>query len=258
MTLYEAIFRRKSIRKYKEEEIPEWILNNIDKFEEDAINICPDIRVKWKIFQAEDKKVKGMFQVKAPYYLALYSEVLEGYRENAGCLMEQLSLLLHTLGIGSCYQGGAHLSHDEEDQMEMVMIMAFGYPAEPLEREKVDFKRLAMKKILKCQNPPGKLQMKLLEPARLAPSAMNQQPWHFVVTENRIHLFVKKPGRVGYRKQLDWNLFDAGITLSHMLITADDLWLDVEYQKLDSILEKDFRNYLYVGSLMILSESEKI
>jgi hypothetical protein len=196
--------------------------------------------------------------VKAPYYVALYSEVCAGYRENAGCLMEQLSLLLHTLGIGSCYQGGAHLSHDEEDQMEMVMIMAFGYPAEPLEREKVDFKRLAMKKILKCQNPPGKLQMKLLEPARLAPSAMNQQPWHFVVTENRIHLFVKKPGRVGYRKQLDWNLFDAGITLSHMLITADDLWLDVEYQKLDSILEKDFRNYLYVGSLMILSESEKI
>jgi hypothetical protein len=43
-----------------------------------------------------------------------------------------------------------------------------------------------------------------------------------------------------------------------MLITADDLWLDVEYQKLDSIRDKDFRNYLYVGSLMILSESEKI
>ena len=75
---------------------------------------------------------------------------------------------------------------------------------------------------------------------------------------NRIHLFLKKPGRIGYQKQLDMNLFDAGIVFSHMMVTAEELWFDVEYQKLDSILVKDFQNYLYVGSLLILDESEKI
>lgn len=258
MTLYDAIFHRKSIRKYKDKEIEKWLLDNIAKFEEDAICIYPDIRVKWKVIPASDHKVKGLFSVKAPYYVALYSEVCEGYRENAGCLMEQLSLLLHTLGIGSCYQGGARLKHDQEEELELVMIMAFGYPAEPLERERADFRRVELKKIVKTHGTLGKIQKKLLEPARLAPSALNQQPWHFVVTENKIHLFVKKPGRLGFKKQLDMNLFGAGIALSHMLITAEELWFDLEYHKLDSILDKDFQNYLYVGSLLLLNESEKI
>lgn len=250
MTLYEAIFRRKSVRKYKNDEIEDWILEKIKRFGEDAISLRPEIRLKWKILKASDNNIKGMFQVKAPYYVALYSEISEDYRKNAGCLMEQLSLYLHTMGIGSCYQGSAKLKYDEEKELELVMIMAFGRPAEPLERDRADFRRLEMKKLVKVHGTFGKVPKQLLEPARLAPSAMNLQPWRYVVTENRIHLFVKKPGRIGYQKQLDLNLFDAGIALAHMLITAEELWFDLEYQKLDSIMEKDFQSYLYVGSLL--------
>ncbi|MEI3191027.1 MAG: hypothetical protein V8S36_01930 [Lachnospiraceae bacterium] len=76
--------------------------------------------------------------------------------------------------------------------------------------------------------------------------------------KDRIHLFVKKPGKLGYQTQQDFNLFDAGAALSHMLVTAEDQWFDLEYQKLDSILEKEFQNYVYVGSLLILNDSEKI
>ena len=90
------------------------------------------------------------------------------------------------------------------------------------------------------------------------PSAMNLQPWRFVVTDGKIHMFVKKPGKIGYQMQQDFNLFDAGIALAHMLVTAEEQWFDLEYQKLDSILEKDFPNNMYVGSLLILNESEKI
>lgn len=249
MTLYEAIFRRKSVRKYKDDEIEGRILEKIKRFGEDAISIRPDIRVKWKIFKASDKNVQGIFQVKAPYYVALYSEVCEDYRKNAGCLMEQLSLYLHTMGIGSCYQGGARLKKDEEE-LELMMIMAFGHPAEPLERDRADFRRLDMRKLVRVHGTFGKLQRQILEPARLAPSAMNLQPWRYAVTENRIHLFVKKPGKVGYQKQLNMNLFDAGIAIAHMMITAEEFWFDLEYQKLDSIMEKDFQNYFYVGSLL--------
>lgn len=258
MTRYEAIFRRRSIRKYKEEEIDEKILNKIRQFDQDAVSIRPDIRVKWKIFRYSDHNLKGMFQVKAPYYVALYSEICEDYRINAGCLMEQLSLYLHTRGIGSCYQGGASLKKDDEEELEMVMIMAFGWPAEALERGRTEFRRMELNKIIKVHGTFGKVQRKLLEPARLAPSAMNQQPWRFVVTDNRIHLFVKMPGHIGHHKQLDMNLFNGGIALSHMLVTAEELWFDLEYQKLDSIMEKDFHNFLYVGSLLILDESERI
>lgn len=255
MTLYEAIFRRKSVRKYRDEEIDEKILKQIEQFGADTIGIRSDIRVKWKIFRPTDKKMKGLFQVKAPYYVALYSEISEDYRKNAGCLMEQLSLYLHTRGIGSCYQGGAVLVDDGEQELELVMIMAFGRPAEALERELEDFRRLELAKLVKAHGNIGKAHRKLLEAARLAPSALNLQPWHFVVTENRIHMFVKKPGRIGYQKQLNRNLFDAGIMLAHILITVEEFWFDMQYQKLDSIREKDFQNYLYVGSMVLSNES---
>ena len=172
--------------------------------------------------------------------------------------MEQLVLYLHTKGIGSCYQGGARVKHEDEKELEPVMIMAFGYPAEPLERSYEDFRRIELKKLVTIRGAFGKVQRKLLEAARLAPSAMNRQPWRFVSSEDRIHLFVKKPGKLGYQTQQDFNLFDAGVALSHMLVTAEEQWFDLEYQKLDSILEKEFQNYVYVGSLLILNDSEKI
>lgn len=155
-------------------------------------------------------------------------------------------------------QGGAKLKKDQEKDLELVMIMAFGYPAEPLERSYEDFRRIELKKLVTIRGAFGKVQRKLLEAARLAPSAMNRQPWRFVSSEDRIHLFVKKPGKLGYQTQQDFNLFDAGVALSHMLVTAEDQWFDLEYQKLDSILEKEFQNYVYVGSLLILNDSEKI
>lgn len=74
--------------------------------------------------------------------LRFIQEICEDYRKNAGCLMEQLSLYLFTKGIGSCYQGGAKLKKDQEKDLELVMIMAFGYPAAPLERSYEDFRRL--------------------------------------------------------------------------------------------------------------------
>ena len=252
MTSYEAIFRRRSIRKYKNDEISPTMLEKIERFGEDAVGIRPDIRVKWKIFRKEDHQLKGLFRVDAPYYVALYSEICEDYRKNAGCLMEQLSLYLFTKGIGSCYQGGAKLKTDIEKDL------AFGHPAEPLERSYEDFRRIELKKLVTIRGAFGKVQRKLLEAARLAPSAMNRQPWRFVSSEDRIHLFVKKPGKIGYQMQQDFNLFDAGVALSHMLVTAEEQWFDLEYQKLDSILEKEFQNYVYVGSLLIFNDSEKI
>lgn len=251
MTKYEAIFRRKSVRKYTNEKVEEGILQEIQGFGRDSVGVRPDIRIKWKIYQASDHKVRGLFQVKAPYYAALYSEDSEDYHMNAGCLMQQLVLHLHTIGIGTCYQGGARLKEDAEEGLELMMILAFGYPAEPLERSRSDFKRMELKKLIKANAPVGRIQKKLLEPARLAPSALNQQPWRFVVTENRIHLFVRRPGPVGYQKQLNKNLFNAGIALSHMLITAEEHWFDLNYQKLDSIMEKAVQNHLYAGSLIL-------
>ena len=255
MTRYEAIFRRKSVRKYRDDAVEEHILEKIRGFGKEALGMRPEIRMKWEIYQASDHKVKGMFQVKAPYYAALYAEDCEDCQIQAGCLMEQVVLYLHTQGIGSCYQGGARLKEEgEAEGMKLMMILAFGCPAEPLERTRTEFKRAEFRKLVKANVPPGKAQKKLLESARLAPSSLNQQPWRFVVTENRIHLFTRRPGKMGYQRQYGKNMFHIGIVLSHMLLAAEEYWFDLEYRKLDSIMEKAIQNYLYAGSLIISAD----
>ena len=77
MTRYEAIFRRKSVRKYRWEELDPRLLDAVEHFGGDETCICPDIAVRWKIVRYSDRNMKGPFQVKAPDYVALYSEVKE-------------------------------------------------------------------------------------------------------------------------------------------------------------------------------------
>ena len=58
MTKYEAIFRRKSIRRYREAEVEEKILEEIRGFGKDALGDRPDIAVRWKIYRASDRSVR--------------------------------------------------------------------------------------------------------------------------------------------------------------------------------------------------------
>ena len=109
MTLYEAIFRRKSIRKYRDTEIDPKLLEKIEQYGEDAVGIRPEIRTKWKILKGSDKRLAGLFLVKAPYYVVLYSEICEDYR----CFDTDISLT-GTLTTGRMNPVQALLSDDDE------------------------------------------------------------------------------------------------------------------------------------------------
>ena len=83
----------------------------------------------------------------------------------------------------------------------------------------------------------------MLEAARLAPSALNTQPWHFVVYHNRIHFFIKNG-----KEQFPMHLVDMGICMAHMALAA---WIDVDFAYLESVAEKKVRKYQYVSTMMI-------
>ncbi len=51
------------------------------------------------------EKFLSMFSVKAPYYLALYSEESERYQMNAGYVLEQMVLYMWTLGLSEKARG---------------------------------------------------------------------------------------------------------------------------------------------------------
>lgn len=255
MNLYEALYLRKSTRKYIWEPVQPELLAKIGTFYEEVPSLFPGIKTEIGITDNTDRKhgPNGFFSVAAPYYLTLYSETKDKFEMNAGCICEQISLYMHTLGLGSCFLGSATVPKKKRKRgdLEFVIMMAFGKPEGSLSRRSVDAKRLPMQKLCSSKEEPKRVIRELMEAARLAPSALNTQPWRFVVTEGRIHFFAKK----GTIKCLSrWDEFGFGVLFSHILIAADELWLDVDLIRLEDISQKEFKNSQYVLSAVIRSE----
>ena len=254
MTLYEAIFCRRSVRSYRMEAIDKAILENIPKFMEEVTPLFPEINTQLKIIDRVEKKekVSGLTNVRAPYYAAFYSEKKERSDMNAGFLMEYLSLYLESRGLGTCFLGTASKKDKEEEEAgrSFVMILAFGKPKNAAGRKDYDVNRLSLEKLCAYKESPKAQIRQLLEAARLAPSAMNVQPWRFVVYENRIHVFSKKPmdakGMAG-----KYTEFNFGVMFANVMVAAEELWVDVDLIRLGNITHMSLPNNQYVLSILL-------
>lgn len=252
MNLYEAVYERKSIRKFRMEPVNEKVLSGIFLFMEKLEPLFPGIEVKLEIVDnlAKKNQMKGIFRVEAPYYLLIYTENKEKSDLNAGYIMEQISLYLVTKGVGSCFQGMSKKKNDTVDKgMHYVMAMAFGYPKGALLRQGYQAKRLAMEEICVYKERPTTWVKEILEAARLAPSSMNSQPWRFVVYENRIHVFSKLT--VGKNPFQRLNEFDMGIMLANVMVAAEEIWIYLDLIKLDNITHKSLSNNEYLLSILL-------
>lgn len=229
MNLYEAIGCRRSVRRYSSRPVPEEIQKNILRFLESASRLYESVQVEAEILDNTRKKapVKGLFKAEAPYYLAFYSEMAEGCERNAGYMLEQTALYMLDKGLGSCFLGSARPARMMKNGKKFIIMLAFGYPEGRLVRESPLAVRLPLRRLCTFRDEPTENVRILLRAARLAPSAMNRQPWRFVVSTGRIYV---------YQVHDKWNPMvsagmqeiDMGIMLSHIMLAADELWIQME------------------------------
>ena len=106
MNLYEAIFLRKSVRNYEMEVISPEILQEIQEFYAQIEGLNPGIRTEISIIDNTKGQNKRMhlLGVKAPYYIAFYSEEKDLAQMNAGYIMEQLALFMCTKGYEHAFR----------------------------------------------------------------------------------------------------------------------------------------------------------
>ena len=258
MNLYEAVYQRHSVRKYKMEAIDPERLSKIGAFYEQIEPLFPGIETEIGIKENVAGKhiCRGFFGVTAPYYLTVYSEKRDRAEMNAGYLCEQISLYMLTLGIGSCYLGASIPAGTPKVRSDkaLVISMAFGIPAGRLTRRSEDAKRLPVKELCVYKDPPTRWMTQVIEAARLAPSSMNRQPWRFVAAQNRIHIFSKKDGMDKPKK---WDEFNFGVMFAHIAIASEELWLDVDLIKLENISQKNFRSNQYVLSAIVREQEQE-
>lgn len=168
--------------------------------------------------------------------------------EAFGYSFEKLVLYAQSLGIGTVWIGGTMDRGVFEKAMElgdneiMPCVSPLGYPA-----KKMSLRESMMRKGIKAderqnfeqivywnnfehplqQDASGKLFLPL-EMVRIAPSAVNKQPWRVIVTDEAVHFYLQHSRNLNNGK-LDMQKVDLGIALCHFELMANELEICTEF-----------------------------
>lgn len=255
MTIYEAIYKRKSVRKYTSETISTFHREHIDHFMDCATCLHPTIPIAYEIVtRKEDGDRIGLkTNVKAPQYLVFYTKIEPGCYENAGYILEQCVLYMTTKGIGSCYIGRNFIEPNKDytnQGYEMCITLAFGYPLEDLFQKERKIERMDLKKLYVVKDGSDNRMLPCIESARLAPSGLNLQPCRYVIYQNRLHIFIRL-NKLSEKLFLSMNHINAGIAICHIILSAEEQWGDPQYFKSSLIEERSLNKHLYIGSVQL-------
>jgi hypothetical protein len=131
-----------------------------------------------------------------------------GYMFQNYALFPTMSVLKNVMaGLGKPKEGAPDTSG-----MEYVIMLAVGKTKEE-KREAHEFKRNALSEISDRMDDR-------LEPARLAPSSVNSQPWYFEHTDLGIRAYKKRLVRTAGLSRM--NTIDVGIALAHLYVANPD------------------------------------
>ena len=229
MTRNEMIFMRKSCRSFTGALVDAETIETILAFPMKPL--YPEIKVHWDIVPRN--QVKCICPWTTPQLITIYSEEADGYLENIGFLFQQMDLILQTLCLGVCCLGMGRMNPKTTaavEGMKFVIMLAFGHPkGDQLRHDLKGFKRKPMEQIADKADSR-------LEPARLAPSAVNSQPWFFAHEGDAIHVWCSKKG----------SRLDAGIALAHLYVSNEDAF---HFFKADHV--SDLPGYIYIGSVTL-------
>lgn len=251
--LYQAVLARRSVRRYDKAPLDEPTLAAVRELVANARPLVPGNR-----FQAQLQSTKpgqDLVQdlggygrlVNPPHFLVPYVEGSDHPLSDLGCRVEQISVRLTGLGLGSCFIGcvgreaavTARFGLPQGAQVAALLI--FGRPTRGLGGRTVNTliragvgatNKLPLERIFFQETfdrpaaPPAEL-APLLEAARRAPSAVNAQPWRFLWQGRRLHLFVKRRSTgYGVTLPLRYSLHDGGVCLGNLLLAMEALGIE--------------------------------
>lgn len=247
--IMELIRSRRSVRTFSHKEIDEDTLAKMRAFMKYIPNPFGDpdgIPMRFELLNAREHGLSSPVISGEAWYVAAaiergaYSDFAFGYT------FEKMVLYAWSLGLGTTWMGGTMNSSLFERAIgrgvseEMLAVTPLGYPAEKMSlRETVmrkgckadtrkDFEELFFdggfgKPLTRAR--AGRLEQPL-EAVRLAPSAVNRQPWRVVVTEDAVHFYVKKLKGIPVPAM---QKMDLGIALCHFDLVCEELGISTEF-----------------------------
>ena len=186
-----------------------------------------------------------------------------------GYSFETFVLYAQSLGLGTVWLGGTMNRSAFEQAMElagdemMPCASPVGYPA-----KKMSVREQLMRKGVKAderlpfeelffdgaadsplsREKAGEMAF-LLDLVRLAPSAVNKQPWRVVIENDMAHFYLKRSKGFGHGEGLDMQMIDMGIALCHFDLAAKEKGMHCTFLRNDPKLS--FADGEYIASFQI-------
>jgi nitroreductase len=237
--LAETIYTRKAVRVFSDA-AADILESDTDLIEAFGVQpLMKDIKVKVKVFRKGEVK-----NDRSPYCIAFYSEEKPFYRENIGFIGQQIELELQSQGLGTCWWGmkKPKREYKKVDGLACVITMTAGQPQKAETRTyPAGFKRKETSEIIVGTTDADRL----IETVRIAPSAVNLQPWLVEKEGNKYNFFIRKPK--GMERMInDMRHIDMGIAMAHLYIQAKADGQNVSF----SFEGKSIKQGSYVASVV--------
>lgn len=263
MDFKSLIMNGKSVRDYKPVNVEASKLEEIESYISNSKKLVPSIDVEVRFFNGADayKRLYGVagykgVMIEAPNYMVILSENKPNHIENAGYVGERAILKARDLGVDSCW-----VSYDDQEMVkkvldidsdkEVVCLIALGY-ANVTKKVESDYKvgdTYVDAKVGKVEMSSGRIAIEdmvfidkwgnnatadVLEEralfdafsyTRMAPSALNKQPWRFIVDGGKVLLLIDNENYDGSYI----NKIDAGIVMLYFGLILDITLFDSKW-----------------------------
>lgn len=248
---------RRSVRTYEKRPVSQQVLDQLRDFGAKTGNPY-GLPVEFKFLDATKQKLSCPVVVGTDLFVGAKMKQAPCHNEAFGYSFEQFVLYAQSLGLGTVWVGGT-MDRDafekamalETDEV-MPCMTPLGYPA-----KKMSMREAMMRKGVKADSrmafeelffdgtfgaalTPEKAGALYhpLEMVRLAPSAVNKQPWRIVIRDNAAHFYLMRSrGFAG--SVLDMQKIDMGIALCHFELAAKDAGLAPKFLQADPGIAKE-------------------
>jgi nitroreductase len=251
MHITDIIRRRKSWRTYADKSIEnekkEQILNFIS-----TLNKSPFAsEARFQVVDLDlniTRKVSGTYGVIKGAKTFVASIVKKSPRdmEDVGYLFEQIILFATGIGLDTCWMGASFsrslfsekLSLQPEEMIPVVSPVGYKAGRRSLtdavfhmtagSKNRKPWSDLYFNRTLNSPLDPkdaGRLEIPF-EMVRLAPSAVNKQPWRLVLDKNAVHFFLKRTPGFESMFTMDLQRIDMGIAMCHFELAANEAGID--------------------------------
>ncbi len=258
------IRERRSVRTFDQRELTMEDKEKLFKFMHN-IDLPFDMSIEFKFLE----KMSCPVVVGTDLYVGAKVKDLPFLNEAFGYAFEKFILYAQSLGIGTVWIGGTMNRDAFENEMNlkddelMLCVSPVGYAS-----DKMSLREILMRKGINADErknfeeimfhqsfdqplfPESAGELFLpLEMIRLAPSAVNRQPWRVLLHQDSVHFYLKRLKAFGGGK-IDMQKIDMGIALCHFDLMCEELGIKTEFVMKDpELASKDFE---YIASYRIV------